>query len=61
MGFIMRQLIHNLWRDQRGVTALEYAVLAGVVVVAVVAAGVVLKAQLVVAFTAVMTAITNAS
>jgi pilus assembly protein Flp/PilA len=28
-----------MWRDERGVTAIEYAILAAVVVVAVVAAG----------------------
>jgi pilus assembly protein Flp/PilA len=39
---IMRNFINMLWRDERGVSALEYAVLAGIVVAAVVAAGAVL-------------------
>lgn len=34
----IRQFIKKFVRDERGVTALEYAILAGVVVVAVVAA-----------------------
>lgn len=39
----MLQFIKSLSHDERGVTALEYAVLAGIVVVAVVAAGAVLS------------------
>lgn len=35
----MRQFLKALQRDERGVSAMEYAVLAGIVVVAVVAAG----------------------
>ncbi|EEA03601.1 Flp/Fap pilin component [Burkholderia sp. H160] len=35
----MLQFIKSLSRDERGVSALEYAVLAGIVVIAVVAAG----------------------
>jgi len=35
----MRKLLHSLKRDERGVSALEYAILAGIIVVAV-AAGV---------------------
>lgn len=39
----MLRFIRSLSRDERGVSALEYAVLAGIVVVAVVAAGSVLS------------------
>lgn len=39
----MLQFIKSLSHDERGVTALEYAVLAGIVVLAVVAAGAVLS------------------
>lgn len=59
----MRTFINQLWRDERGVSALEYAVLAGIVVVAVVAAGTVLSGTttgLPNLFTKVMTAITAA-
>lgn len=35
----MRALLRSIQRDERGVSAMEYAVLAGIVVVAVVAAG----------------------
>lgn len=35
----MRSFLNKLWRDERGVSALEYAVLAAIVVAAVVAAG----------------------
>jgi pilus assembly protein Flp/PilA len=38
----MRNFINQLWRDERGVSALEYAILAAIVVSAVVAAGLVL-------------------
>lgn len=39
----MLQFIKSLSHDERGVTALEYAVLAAIVVVAVVAAGTILS------------------
>lgn len=39
----MRQFIKKLWRDERGVSALEYAILAAIVVSAVAAAGSVLS------------------
>lgn len=39
----MLRFIRSLSRDERGVSALEYAVLAGIVVTAVVAAGLVLN------------------
>lgn len=35
----MRNFINQLWRDERGVSALEYAILAAIVVVAVGLAG----------------------
>jgi pilus assembly protein Flp/PilA len=38
----MLQFIRSFSRDERGVSALEYAILAGIVVAAVIAAGVVL-------------------
>jgi pilus assembly protein Flp/PilA len=57
----MLQFIKSLSRDERGVTALEYAVLAGVVVVAVIAAGVVLNTQLSAVFTSLMLKVTNAA
>lgn len=39
----MLRFIRSLSRDERGVSALEYAILAGIIVVAVIAAGVVLQ------------------
>lgn len=39
----MREFLKALARDERGVSALEYAVLAGVVVVAVAAVGAILS------------------
>ena len=39
----MLRFIRSLSRDERGVSALEYAVLAGIIVTAVVAAGTVLN------------------
>jgi len=39
----MLKFIRSLSRDERGVSALEYAVLAGIVLVAVVAAGTLLQ------------------
>ena len=47
----MLQFIKSLSRDERGVSALEYAVLAGIVVVAVVAVGVVFTPALTGVFT----------
>jgi pilus assembly protein Flp/PilA len=35
----MRSFITRMWRDERGVSAIEYAILAAIVVAAVVAAG----------------------
>lgn len=42
-GFLMFSLLKSIRRDDRGVSSMEYAVLAGIVVVAVVAAGVLLQ------------------
>jgi pilus assembly protein Flp/PilA len=58
----MVKLFNQVWRDERGVSALEYAVLAAVVVVAVVAAGAVLNGTggLSSIFTTIMSHITNA-
>jgi pilus assembly protein Flp/PilA len=35
----MRSFITRMWRDERGVSAIEYAILAAIVVAAVVTAG----------------------
>lgn len=47
----MLQFIKSLSRDERGVSALEYAVLAGIIVVAVVAVGTVFSPALKSVFT----------
>jgi pilus assembly protein Flp/PilA len=39
LGVNMRQFFKFFQRDERGVTALEYAILAGIIVVALVAVG----------------------
>lgn len=57
----MLQLIKSLSRDERGVSALEYAVLAGIVVVAVVAVGAYFSPALVGVFTNLITKITAAA
>ncbi|MFM0170834.1 Flp family type IVb pilin [Paraburkholderia sediminicola] len=41
--FTLLQSLRRLQRDDRGVSSMEYAVLAGIIVVAVVAAGTVLS------------------
>ncbi|WP_341317637.1 Flp family type IVb pilin [Paraburkholderia sp. IMGN_8] len=58
----MLQFIKSLSRDERGVSALEYAVLAGIVVLAVVAAGTVFGGAtgLPALFTHMVTLVTNA-
>ncbi|TCG06964.1 pilus assembly protein [Paraburkholderia steynii] len=58
----MQRFIRALSHDERGVSALEYAVLAGIVVAAVVAAGAVLSGSggLQSLFTALITKVTNA-
>ena len=57
----MLQYIKSLSRDERGVSALEYAVLAGVIVVAVVAVGVTFGPALTGIFTNLTTKVTNAA
>lgn len=58
----MRQFFKALRRDERGVSAMEYAVLAGIVVIAVAAAGTVLSGStgLSSLFSNMITKITNA-
>jgi len=57
---IMRKFLISLQRDERGVTALEYAILAGVVVVAVIAAGATLSSTLTTTFSTLSTKISAA-
>lgn len=57
----MLQFIKSLSRDERGVTALEYAVLAGIVVVAVVAVGAIFTPGLSAVFTNLVTKVTAAA
>lgn len=57
----MLQFINSLSRDERGVSALEYAVLAGVIVVAVVAVGAYLSPALVAVFTNLLGKVTTAA
>jgi len=56
----MRKFLISLQRDERGVTALEYAILAGVVVVAVIAAGATLSSTLTTTFSTLSTKISAA-
>lgn len=55
----MRKLLQALKRDERGVTALEYVILAVVVVAAVTVGGAVLRNVITSAFTQVGTTISN--
>jgi len=57
----MLQFIKSLSRDERGVSALEYAVLAGVIVVAVVAVGATFSTNLQAIFTNLTTKVSNAA
>ncbi len=57
----MLQFINSLSRDERGVSALEYAVLAGIIVVAVVAVGAYFSPALVTVFTNLITKVTAAA
>jgi pilus assembly protein Flp/PilA len=57
----MLQFIKSLSRDERGVTALEYAVLAGLVVVALVAVGVIFTPGLTGVFQNLITKVTAAA
>jgi Flp pilus assembly pilin Flp len=52
---IVRDSIRNALADRKGVTALEYAVVASGVIIAVIAATVVLKTELTAAFTGIFT------
>lgn len=56
----MRKFIKSLARDESGVTALEYAILGGIVVAVLVTAGVSFKDDLGAAFTAIGTGLTEA-
>ncbi|MDB5774067.1 MAG: pilus assembly protein [Herbaspirillum sp.] len=57
----MLQFIKSLSRDERGVSALEYAVLAGIVVVAVVAVGAMFSPALVGVFQNLINQVTAAA
>lgn len=57
----MRKFVKLFVRDERGVSALEYAVLAGIVVAAVVAAGATFSTDLSTAFTTIMGKVTTAA
>jgi pilus assembly protein Flp/PilA len=57
----MLQFIKSLSRDERGVTALEYAVLAVIVVVALVAVGVLFTPGMTTMFQNLVTKATNAA
>jgi pilus assembly protein Flp/PilA len=57
----MLQFIKSLSRDERGVTALEYALLAGIVVVALVAVGAIFTPGLESIFTNLINKITSAA
>jgi pilus assembly protein Flp/PilA len=57
----MLQFIKCLSRDERGVTALEYAILAGIVVVALVAVGVIFTPGMTGVFSNLITKVTNAA
>jgi pilus assembly protein Flp/PilA len=56
----MLQFINSLSRDERGVSALEYAVLAGIIVVAVVAVGAYFSPALTGVFTSLINKATSA-
>ena len=57
----MLQFIKSLSRDERGVSALEYAVLAGIIVVAVVGVGTLFSPALSAIFTNLTTKVSNAA
>ncbi|HEY9279145.1 MAG TPA: Flp family type IVb pilin [Eoetvoesiella sp.] len=57
----MRKFIKLFMRDERGVSALEYAILAGLIVAAVSAAVALLDTSLFTAFTNLSTSITTAT
>ena len=56
----MRNFLNRFSRDECGVSALEYAVLAGVIVVALTAAGSVFSSSLTTMFTTLFTNVTAA-
>jgi len=57
MEFIMLKFLRSLQRDDRGVSALEYAVLGGVIVVAVAAGAATVSTKLATVFAAIVTAL----
>jgi pilus assembly protein Flp/PilA len=57
----MRKILKAFVRDERGVSALEYAIMAGIVVVALTAVGTTFSTSLQGLFTALFTKITTAS
>jgi pilus assembly protein Flp/PilA len=57
----MLQFVKSLSRDERGVTALEYAILAGIVVVALVAVGAMFTPQMTALFQNLITKATAAA
>ena len=58
-GVNMRQFLKFFQRDERGVTALEYAILAGIIVVALVAVGTTFSTNLQAIFTALTTKVST--
>ena len=56
----MRNLVKLFVRDERGVSAMEYAILAGIVAVALAALATVFNASVVTMFNTMFTSITNA-
>ena len=58
-GVNMRQFLKFFRRDERGVTALEYAILAGIIVVALVAVGTTFSTNLQAIFTALTTKVST--
>ena len=55
----MRQFFKFLRRDERGVTALEYAILAGIIVVALVAVGTTFSTNMQAIFTSLTTTVSS--
>lgn len=58
-GVNMRQFLKFFQRDERGVTALEYAILAGIIVVALVAVGTTFSTNLQAIFVALTTKVST--
>ena len=59
LGVSMRQFLKFFRRDERGVTALEYAILAGIIVVALVAVGTTFSTNLQAIFTQLTTKVSS--